>query len=164
MPTIENYRSEKVELRAARIGKGLFATAPIAKGEIVVIWGGRIIPTEAIDDDFSLQISDDFFLCCMDPAAEKDDAEYVNHSCDPSCGVRGQIVLEAMRDIAPGEEITYDYAMTDTKTAPFDCRCGSPRCRQRISAQDWTLADLQERYRGFFSDYIERKIRARQAG
>jgi hypothetical protein len=71
----------------------------------------------------------------------------------------GQIVLVAMREIAPGEEICFDYAMTDSY--PYDefaCRCGSTRCRKRVTAADWRRIDLQERYRGFFSPYLQKRI------
>lgn len=53
----------------------------------------------------------------------------------------------AFRDIEVGEEITYDYATTETQ---FDripkCACGSARCRGAITSQDWRLTELQQRY------------------
>jgi len=45
-----------------------------------------------------------------DPAEAGD---LVNHSCDPNCGLVGAVLVVAMRDIEPGEEITFDYAMSD---------------------------------------------------
>ncbi len=65
-----------------------------------------------------------------------------------------------MRDIEPGEEICFDYAMTDSYPYDeFDCQCRSPMCRGRITANDWRLPDLQEHYRGYFSSYLEKRIR-----
>ena len=52
---------------------------------------------------------------------------YTNHSCDPNLAIQGQIVLVAMRDIAPGEELTIDWATTDDGDYEMECRCGSGR-------------------------------------
>ena len=63
-----------------------------------------------------------------------------------------------MRDIEPGEEITFDYAMTEVSMKRMPCRCGSIGCRREISGNDWMDPVLQERYRGYFSTYIQRRI------
>ena len=70
-------------------------------------------------------------------------------------------MLVARRDIAPGEEICFDYAMSDTD--PYDeflCACGMEGCRGLITGADWKRPELQVRYRGWFSAYIDRKIAA----
>jgi hypothetical protein len=74
-----------------------------------------------------------------------------------------------MRDIAPGEEITFDYAMVLSETAGvpyegFDCRCGSPRCRGRVTDADWRRPDLQSRYDGWFSWYLRERIERLRRG
>jgi len=46
---------------------------------------------------------------------------FSNHSCEPNIGVQGQIVYVAMRDIAPGEELTHDWAMTDDDENEHQC-------------------------------------------
>lgn len=68
-----------------------------------------------------------------------------------------------MRDIAPDEEVTFDYAMVLAEVPGmleygFDCRCGSVHCRRRITDRDWRRPDLQERYRGWFSWYVQSRI------
>ena len=58
----------------------------------------------------------------------------VSHSCDPNCEILlwGR-VLVAAKTIAPGEPITFDYETTESAFAyPFQCLCGSSRCRGRI--------------------------------
>ena len=68
-----------------------------------------------------------------------------------------------MRDIQPGEEITYDYAMSDG--SPYDeftCSCGSPYCRGHVSGEDWRRSELWQRYAGYFSPYLQRRIMAAQ--
>jgi len=56
-----------------------------------------------------------------------------NHACDPNTAFEGLNVV-ALRDIPAGEELTVDYAtFYDARMIPFECACGSPRCRGRIS-------------------------------
>ena len=91
-------------------------------------------------------------------------ADLVNHSCEPNCGIIGSCVMVAMRDVAAGEELCFDYAMTDTNDYDeFVCSCGTPSVAVLITGGDWKLPELQERYAGFFSSYITRKI-AQTAG
>ena len=60
-----------------------------------------------------------------------------NHSCDPNAALVGERDLVAMRDIAAGEEISYDYSLNIGLDNPyvmkFECVCGAPRCRKRIA-------------------------------
>jgi hypothetical protein len=69
-----------------------------------------------------------------------------------------------MRDIQAGEEITFDYGTTVSVSVgsdmifEMDCACGSPCCRKTITEQDWMLPELQVRYKGYFSQYIQNKI------
>jgi hypothetical protein len=64
-----------------------------------------------------------------------------------------------MRDISPGEEVTYDYCMTDADfDYSFKCRCGSPRCRGLVTTKDWMKPALQREYKGYFSWYVQEKI------
>jgi hypothetical protein len=92
-------------------------------------------------------------------------ADYFNHSCDANAGFKGQIFLVAMQGIRRGEEVTFDYAMVVSPSIEseivfeMDCRCGSRRCRKRITEDDWRRPHVQAQYRGFFSQYIEEKIR-----
>ena len=92
--------------------------------------------------------------------------DYFNHSCDPNAGLKGQIFFVALRNIAVNEEIAFDYAMalhepegfeTEYKSG-FDCNCGSANCRGKVTYNDWKITELQDRYNGFFSWYIQEKI------
>jgi hypothetical protein len=75
--------------------------------------------------------------------------------------MRNATSIVAMRDIAVGEELTFDYAMSDASDYDeFDCNCGTALCRGRVRADDWQLDTLRQRYKGFFSPYIQRKIEA----
>ena len=69
--------------------------------------------------------------------------------------------LVAMHDIAAGEEITFDYAMSDASDYDeFACICATPQRRHHITSRDWKLPELQHRYNGYFSPYIVRKMKA----
>ena len=66
-----------------------------------------------------------------------------------------------MQPIASGEEICFDYAMCDsTPYDEFECVCGVPLCRGRVTQNDWTRPELQNRYQGYFSPYLARRIAA----
>jgi len=147
---------------------GVFAKENIKKGERLAIFGGSIMP---IDDmyqfpyemqKYTMQIEERFILASRQTTPEDDD--FFNHSCDPNSGFKGQIFLVAMRDIKSGEEITFDYGMTVSESVgsdmvfSMDCMCGSPQCRKTITEQDWMLPELQVRYKGYFSQYIQDKI------
>jgi uncharacterized protein len=145
-------------------GDGLFALEPVAKGELLVVWGGIIITTEQLYQapEFarhrSIQVDDNLHLCS---GLIDDDADCINHSCDPNAGISGQISLVAIRDIEVGEEICFDYCMSDSlDTFSMACYCGHPHCRGAVHGTDWKDPELQERYKGYFSAYIQRKIDA----
>jgi hypothetical protein len=160
-----SWCSPKIERRATPpYGDGLFAVQPIAKGELLTVWGGAIVSTEELlklpekARDRAVQVEVDHHLTS---GLFDDDADCVNHSCNPNAGLQGQITLVAMRDIAPGEEICFDYAMSDAHPSFYmTCGCGSPQCRSAVSGDDWKRPDLQARYKGYFSPYIQRQIDA----
>ena len=91
---------------------------------------------------------------------EQDDvAQFGNHSCDPSLWMEDEVTLSARREIGAGEEITVDYALlTVAPTWEMTCACGSPLCRHRVTGADWQLSELQSRYAGHFSPFINDRI------
>jgi hypothetical protein len=161
--------SPKVEKRQSPIeGRGLFARAPIKKGEVVVVKGGYILTQDQRDEigkklgPSEIQITEDLFI---GPAAA-DEREggmmHLNHSCEPNLGIQGQIVYVALRDIAIDEELSFDYAMNDDEPYEMTCRCGTASCRGTITGRDWRRPELQRKYDGYFSWFIQRRIDAAQ--
>jgi hypothetical protein len=66
-----------------------------------------------------------------------------------------------MRDIEVGEELTFDYAMTDASDYDeFTCLCGVPMCRGIVTGADWRDPVLQAKYHGYFSQYLMQRIAA----
>ena len=145
-------------------GCGVFAREPIKKGELICLWGGRIVAESELDPDMEfftqriLQIEESFYLEAPLPLEPTD---CFNHSCEPNLGLTGNVVLVASRDIPRGEELCYDYATTDgSDYDEFECACGAPACRGKITGHDWMLPELQLRYRGSFSPYLAKRIAA----
>jgi hypothetical protein len=164
-----SFLSPKCEVHPTpdRGGHTVVSAETIAKGELIVVWSGTLVSGEELNDmpqtvrRYSLQVEENQYLVSLSDCEPPD---YVNHSCDPNSGLSGQITLVAMRDIEPGEEITYDYAMSDgSPYDEFSCSCGSAHCRGRVSGEDWRRADLWRRYAGYFSPYLQRRILAAEA-
>jgi SET domain-containing protein len=164
MPPL-SYRSSKTVVRESPIeGRGLFAQAEIAKDEIVAVKGGAVIDRATLErlrpvlGPAEIQIADNLFICPVKAEERESSMIFSNHSCNPNIGVRGQIVFVAMRDISVGEELTHDWAMTDEDNDETPCRCGAENCRGTISGKDWQRPELQARYAGYFSSYLDEKI------
>lgn len=160
-----NWLNPKAEARpAGEKGWGSFAVEPIGAGETVAAFGGWVVSgavleqLEAARQSRSIQIDTDLFLV-SDETPEAGDM--LNHSCEPNCGLLGQTLVVAMRDIAPGEELCFDYAMCDASDYDeFRCRCAEPNCREIVTGSDWRDPALQQRYAGWFSPYLTRRIAA----
>jgi SET domain-containing protein len=162
---MKTYRSAKIEIRDDTLaGQGVVAIADIAKDEVVAIKAGNIITRDelasatATAGDMALQIEDDFYIAPRTTDEIYDMSVYINHSCNPNVGFRGQVVYVAMRDIKVGEELCHDYSMERSDGYSLDCHCGSPLCRGKVTGQDWRLPELQKRYENYFSIYLQRKI------
>jgi uncharacterized protein len=161
-----SYRSPKTELRESKIhGRGLFARVGITKDELVAVKGGHIIDGKTLREKITpafgpveIQIGDDLFIAPVSDEERELSMLYLNHSCHPNLGVRGEVTFVAMRDISAGEELTHDWAMTDDDDYSLKCNCGTADCRETLSGRDWQRADLQKRYAGYFSTYLARKI------
>jgi uncharacterized protein len=161
------YRSPKTEVRPSPIqGQGLFARVAIAAGEMVAVKGGHVLTGSqwsALEPTLGaaeIQIAEDLFIAPVREDHRAGSMLYTNHSCDPNLAIQGQIVLVAMRDVAAGEELTIDWATTDDGDHRMTCHCGSPRCRGIVTGKDWMKPELQQRYRGWFCWFLQRKIDA----
>ena len=133
-------------------GNGVFAAAPIRKGERVIEYKGRRRTHEEVDNDvggdvdsghtFLFTLNDDWVI---DASYEGNDARWINHSCDPNCEAlieedeggdsrKDRVFIEAIRDIRPGEELSYNFGITlAERHTPrlkkiWACLCGSPKC------------------------------------
>ena len=127
-----------VEVKTAgEKGDGLFAAQKIPKGQIVFIATGAIKTVRFVGDDCYLypdwyMVTDSVWVDFQMPFIK------ANHSCDPNCGIYDSRLFIALRDIAVGDELTFDYSLTDDETdwvmGPTDCKCGAKDCRVSISS------------------------------
>jgi len=116
-------------------GKAYFAKHNFQAGDIVMHGFGRIVNHQT--SRFSMQIG--LNKHCL---PTKWTGRYLNHSCEPNCFVRtrpdGFPDLIALRDIKKGEEITYEYFMSEFVWSPcaqekrISCRCGAKKCFKKI--------------------------------
>lgn len=159
-----NFLSPKLTVRPCpdKPGLGVFAVAAVEAGELIVVWGGRIVShmeaaaLPAEKRRYVMQVEEAQFLAPLIPI---DPAEYVNHCCHPNSGLVGQIALAALRRIEPGEEVTFDYGTTDSSDfLGFECSCAKSPCRGQVAADDWRRADVQAMNCGHFSPYLQRRI------
>ncbi len=132
--------------RSAIHGRGVFAAAPIVKGARIIEYVGECIsPAEAdarYGGDYDPAAIVLLFIAdkntVIDAGVGGNSARFINHSCVPNCQSvqdAGRVFIEALRDIAPGEELTYDYRLelseqeTALRQEHYRCRCGSAKCR-----------------------------------
>ena len=164
------YLHPNLELRNhpdPQLGRGVFASGPIQKGETIHVTEGRVLTNEEWEhlppehQGHCFDINDSEVLCPLDFEHPTLDW-FINHSCNPNIGSAGDVyTLVAMGDIAAGEEVTMDYAMVDEDPGmSMECFCGSPNCRRVITGNDWKIPELQERYHGYFQKNIQEKIDA----
>ena len=163
-----NWLTPKAQMRVTPgKGSGSFAISKISKGEIVASFGGNVINQTDLTNysadrvSRSLQLNSDTYLLSGDVPEEGD---MINHSCEPNCGMAGTSSVQAISDIEIGEELSFDYAMSDSSQYDeFKCACGKDKCREKITGLDWQKKDLQGKYSYFFSAYIEKLIKLSQS-
>ena len=130
-------------VRPSGDGFAMFAARDLARGSVVFEGEGRaqrIVTRSHVDRTWPAADRDVFYRYAYPISPEVFvlwDTEPTgwapqNHSCDPNTAFAG-LNLVALRDIRSGEELTVDYAtFYDRHMTPFDCECGSPRCRGRV--------------------------------
>jgi hypothetical protein len=156
-----SWLDPRIDIRASTIdGKGLFATAPIAAGDVVAVIGGRLhrdadTGGPGPSDHSSVAIDEGVNLV----QASDDPLQYGNHSCDPNLWMRDEVTVVARRAIQSGEELTIDYAIqTGYEGWSMNCRCGAANCRGVVSGLDWRDPQLQQEYAGHWSPFLQRRI------
>ena len=127
-------------------GRGVYAEKFIPKGTRIIEYAGERIPWTNTAEDETNPHTFIFGLengMVINPEVGGNEARWINHSCDPNCEAieeDGSIFIYAERDIAPGEELNYDYALeidepiTRKMKKAFRCLCGSPNCRGTMLA------------------------------
>jgi len=122
-------------------GRGVYATQLIRQGTRIIEYTGQRVSWESAPDvennphtfNFGLESGE-----VINPEIGGNDARWINHCCEPNCEAieeDGRIFIYAIRDIEPGQELFYDYALeidepiTEESMKEFQCHCGAARCR-----------------------------------
>jgi uncharacterized protein len=144
--------SRIVARRSPIHGNGVFAVAPLKKGEEIIQYKGTLMTHDEADEmygdggetghTFLFTLNDDYII---DANRKGNVARWINHSCTPNCEAfveesetgnprKDKVVIQAKRNIKPGEELTYDYGIvlevphTARLKKLWKCLCGSPKC------------------------------------
>jgi SET domain-containing protein len=132
--------------RSPIAGLGAFARSRIRKGARIVEYMGERIGTEEADVRYAagptMQPHVLLFTVnartVIDAGVGGNEARFINHSCEPNCEaiiVRSHVWIRALRDILPGEELTYDYNLTGDehdrheRMDLYAFHCGAKTCR-----------------------------------
>jgi uncharacterized protein len=120
---------------------GCYTTRPIRKGTKVVQYDGPVFTKDEADERYK-----DRFITYLFSTGNGDvidgfgAAMFINHSCDPNCEtehIGDEIWVVAIRNIAPGEELTYEYNLHDSdEEDEADCHCGASSCRGTMYSED----------------------------
>lgn len=128
------------------LGRGLFAVRNVRQGEQLFLFNGPVISFDQTisrgdSEGNSLQIGPNTYIDLEPPGV------FANYSCHPNAGIRNHTEVYAIRDIAIGEEIRFDYSTTMSEGHwTMLCRCGADSCRGVISDFHDLPQALQERY------------------
>jgi uncharacterized protein len=137
-----------IDIAEGRFGKKVVAANPIRKNLAILRMTGVPLSFEETTklgekESFGLQVSTDCYMYLDAPG------RYINHSCDPNCGITPALDLIAIRNIMAGEELTYDYSTTMLERHwTMDCKCGSSRCRKVVRDFDQLPPAIQDYYLG----------------
>jgi uncharacterized protein len=142
IPTSKPYR-----IGRSKTGLGLFATKPIKKGEKIIRYFGPILDSkkkdeDAIENKYLFELNNRWTI---DGSVRENVARYINHSCKPNAESdvrprKRKVIIRAIKDIEPGDEINYDYGTDYFKAylKPIGCKCEAcekKRAKKRAEAR-----------------------------
>lgn len=151
-----------------KYGMGIYSTQVINKDEKIAMFGGYVMTRKEEEEtpeeiyDNAIQIDEDLVIGAKFKT-EIEDASMFNHSCNANAGIRGQILLVAIKEITPNEQITLDFGTVlfhpeGVKPYVLKCLCNSKHCRGTITDDDWKKEVVQKKYTGYFPIHIQDKI------
>jgi len=159
----------KTVVKGSQRMKGLFTSKKIRKGEVVLVFAGKVVTREELDHypshvlHLTLQVHYNLWQAPDLTVDSLQISDYINHSCGANCALLDSTTMIAFREIEAGEELTFDYGTVQDGTSifscdDFDCSCGSPCCRGKMTPHDWQLKEVQERYYPYFPPFVRMLI------
>jgi SET domain-containing protein len=134
----------------SKAGLGLFARVPIKKGQFIVRYTGRKIRTETTEDLDTRYLFEINERWTIDGANRKNRARYINHACRPNAEVyfvKLVIKIRAIKNIEPGDEITYHYGRNYFEAFIKDAGCKCMACARKANEKKAKLRARQRRSR-----------------
>jgi uncharacterized protein len=128
MPTRPSSSRRRFRVGRSKAGLGLFAVKPIKKGEFIAYYTGRIISNAEADRLWTKYLFELNSRWTVDGSTRRNIARYINHSCRPNAETdvkKLKVVITAIKNIQPGDEITYNYgrAYFNAFIKPMGCKC-----------------------------------------
>lgn len=131
-PELKKY----LKVKKGLYGFGLFTTVPIKKGTFIIQYIGTLLTTDQANDKGGQYLFEINSRWTIDGTGRTNLARYINHACRPNCESdtderNKKIYISAIKNIKPGEELTYDYGKEFWKEyiKPKGCRC--PKCTEK---------------------------------
>jgi SET domain-containing protein len=121
----------------SKSGLGLFACEPIKKGRFIAEYWGKVLPSakaDELDNRYLFEVNSKWTI---DGSDRRNMARYINHGCKPNAESdikKGQVFIKSRRNIAEGDEITYDYGKNyfETFIEPHGCRCIACKIKAKV--------------------------------
>jgi SET domain-containing protein len=138
MPAIPSNKPYRIG--RSRTGLGLFATKPIKKGAKIVRYFGPLLDSrnkkhDGIENKYLFELNGRWTI---DGSVRKNVARYINHACRPNAesdvsARKRKVVIRAIKNIEPGDEINYDYGNDYFKAylKPIGCKCDACENKRR---------------------------------
>ena len=154
MPVISS--SKPYRIGRSRTGLGLFATKPIKKGAKIIRYVGPMLvfnkkKDDAVENKYLFQINNRWTI---DGSVRKNVARYINHACKPNAesdvsSRKRKVVIRAIKNIEPGEEINYDYGTEYFKEylKPIGCKCDACEKKRKKLRAEARAEKLREKAR-----------------
>ena len=146
---------------------GVFAGEFIPRGATIARDGGVVVSSieDVLSDKNYVALIDDGLWLAPRDYEQLEPIFFLNHSCESNVARYGGLVYVAKRDIAPGEQVTIDYAplISGFRDWKMKCLCGSPVCRGDITSQDWQVPAVAEQLWMEWLPFIQRKILTQRA-
>lgn len=145
---------------------GLFANIDIKKGDLLFYARGKKV--HDIDNDFAPNYPDALRIApntWIVPGADNP-LTYTNHSCSPNAGIIGGVTFRAIKDIARGDEICFDYAISESDTEWFmekTCQCKAFHCRTKITSIQSLPKKTYNSYLPYIPTWLQRIYTKKQA-
>lgn len=154
--------ANKMIIKKSKIHKkGIFSNQDIKIGKVVFTVKGKLVHHVVKDKKTSLCGSVWIGMSKHSWVNPDEPARFLNHSCNPNCGIKGKLRIIALKNIKKGEEVTIDYSITEMdKLWYMKCNCGSKNCRKIIRSIQFLPKKVYNKYAPYVPTYFMKVYKA----